>query len=139
MDFYDTPEFANLKPSPYSKKYIKAITKGHNLFAITSRPDKTRQNTLDWLEKHFCNIFSKIVLTNEFATQKTERITKLQVCQKNNVSIMIEDFLEKLNTLAQNDIRGVLIDKLWNKAGQVHKNITRVDSWRDIPHLITNV
>ena len=139
MDFYDTPGFANLNPSPYSKKYIKAIIKDHNLFAITSRPDKTKENTLDWLDKHFGNIFSKIVLTNEFSNKKAKRITKLQVCQANNIGLMIEDCLEKLNTLAQNDIRGVLIDKPWNKADQMHKNIARVASWREIPDLISLV
>ena len=89
--FYATHHFQNLLPIPGSVDGLRKLSKKHKLFLITARAKNLEHVTLDWVNKHFPKLFSKIVFTPWH--DKTHE-KKAEVCKELEIDVFIEDSLE---------------------------------------------
>lgn len=128
-EFFASDYFPALKPVNGSVRAIKEIAKYHELFAVSSRPEQLLPQTKMWLEQHFGDSFTRIILTNSLLD--TSR-TKSKICQALGLDIFIEDQISYAEDCAQVCSAVYLLDKPWNQAEITNKKIMRVKSWKDI-------
>lgn len=112
FEFYHSPWFDRIKPTAGSQRAIKKLAKSHDLQIITSRSESIKDKTLRWVEEHFPHLFSKVHFTNQFAEKKEARsvITKLAVCQAEQIELVVDDSLETALRCAKGDVRVLLLD-----------------------------
>lgn len=130
--FYDSEYFTNVIPMPGSIKGIQYLCQNHELLIITSRPTILEQKTEAWIQKHFPDTFSHIVLTNQYSKENTPSKTKAEVGKELGIELMIEDGLEFALNCSEAGIKVFLLDMPWNQVKSLPKNITRVHSWEQL-------
>lgn len=132
FEFKDTSHFKNVQPVEYAIDAIDELSKNHTLVVITSRQIEFVEETNDWIKKHFPNKFKDIFLANHAHWALSgESTTKLEICKKEQVNILIEDNLEYAEECAEEGIQVLLLDTPWNQ-GKLPDNVYRVHSWKEI-------
>ena len=109
---------------PYAKQVISALSKKHNVYAITGR-GVTLQEEIDVTQKRLEeeNIkFKKVVYSAS---------DKLKTCQDLKIDIMIDDLVTTIESLADNGIKCFYYRDNINDKFK-HKNVTIVRDWGDI-------
>lgn len=117
-------------PVPGAVDALRDLSKSYNLHVITSRNEKFRDKTVNWLNKHFPNVFNKVHFTNFYETNE-KKVNKSNVCKENSISIMVEDAPVHAEDLALNGIEVLMLDKPWNRV-ETHRLVKRVASWQEI-------
>lgn len=109
---------------PYAKQVISALSKKHNIYAITGRGitlpeeiDITKQRLNEENIK-----FKKVVYSAS---------DKLKICQDLKIDIMIDDLVTTIESLANNGIKCFYYRDNINDKFK-HKNVTIVRDWGDI-------
>lgn len=128
-EFYKTNHFRYLLPTKGAIQGIKYLKEGNDLVIITSRPDIISKETNFQVDMYFPNCFSAIELTNHYAENSR---TKLSVCDKHNIDVLIEDNLDYALECVKGNRKVFLLDCPWNQYPNLPKGICRVNSWEDI-------
>lgn len=121
-------------PVSGSVETIKELRNYYELHLITSREEKFKDKTLNWLNKHFFNLFHKIHFTNSFGKNKNKK-KKSEVCIENGIELMIEDAPIYATDLAEKGIEVLLLDKPWNRV-DTHPLVKRVYDWKEIEKIL---
>lgn len=131
FDFYNDASFENISPLKHSQDAISTLSKKHKLTLITARPDFLKSKTLNWIQKHYQTAFSDIHFSyNHYS--KYGKLKKYEICQKENINILIEDSPEYAKEVARLGKEAYLIDAPWNKTKSLPKNVKRVKTWKTI-------
>jgi len=132
FEFTETLHFKDLQPLEEAIEAIDELSKKHELIVITSRQTEFITETKRWIKAHFPGKFRDIFVTNHAHWAKTgTSMTKLEVCQKENVDVLIEDNLEYAVECAIENTKVLLLDAPWNQ-GKLPKNVHRVFSWKEV-------
>lgn len=110
--------------------------KGHELFAVTSRPERIRTATLRELELCFPGIFANasLFMIDAFSGDpKSASVTKLGVAQQLELQHFVDDLPVHANALAEGGIDTILFsdEYLWNQTGASEKTTT-LRSWQEV-------
>ncbi|MDO8569682.1 MAG: hypothetical protein Q7R89_02835 [bacterium] len=135
FDFYQSSEHWGAKPVDGSVEGIKKLKQHHKLHVITAKPEELKDKTLEWLDKHFPQMFDGIHFTNHYNGNGLKR-SKGEVCKELGIELFVDDFLENVNNVANFDIPALLFDAPWNQ-GEVKLPITRVYSWDEIVDILS--
>ena len=118
------------KPIKNASEYIQKLhDEGNKIYIITAREfayldtelgNKMKCIVKQWLETNDI-IYDKIFFTN---------LSKLEVCRKNNINIMIEDNVNNLNEISK-EIKTICVDARYNKSCS-SENIVRCFNWKEI-------
>lgn len=131
---FDSKEFENIDFVENAKNSLVDIKKNHELLFITARPIKVKSKTLNFFNNHFPdNNFNFIFSEEDFRNFK-----KSEICLKENINLMIEDNSKYALDCAEKSIKVILLDKPWNQ-GVEHKNIIRVNSWKEILEVLNEI
>jgi len=111
--------------------------KWYKLKVITARPgDLFEKYTLDWLNKHYPNIFDEVYFANSnkkiISDDGVDNTKKSIICQNLWVDVMIEDNPEYAKDVADCWIKTYLIKKPWNKNIKDYNNLVVVESFENI-------
>jgi len=91
-DFYESEDFANLTPLPWSQEAMKRLKKrGNRLYIVTGRQEVVREKTEEWVQKNFPGIFTDVILTNSYTPQE---VKKSDVCEILSIHKLIDDNLQ---------------------------------------------
>jgi uncharacterized HAD superfamily protein len=118
-----------IKPVEWSVKKVRELKeKWHELFIITARNSTFfTQYTIDWVQKHFQDIFDGIFFADHFTDKHKE---KSEICKEQWIELMIEDNLDYAIELANNWIITFVLEKPWNSYRSEHyENVIRVWDW----------
>ena len=132
-EFYDSPEFDSIIPVFDSVKGVDYLSQNHGLYVVTSRVFELKARTSDWLDKHYGNKFREIILTGD--SVHIGRYSKPEICRDLGIEIFIEDNLKYAKSFADSDIEVLLLDKPWNRNGDVG---VRVYDWNKIVEYFNN-
>jgi len=132
-DFYATKYFEEMQPLPGATEVISLLSQDNCMEAITARPTSIKERTEWQVRIHFQDGFSRIFHTyNHFTGAKNDG-TKLEICLREGISVLIEDSLEYAMQFANTGIRVLLFgDYPWNQNGSLPTNITRVENWKGV-------
>ncbi|PIP55788.1 MAG: hypothetical protein CO183_00770 [Candidatus Zambryskibacteria bacterium CG_4_9_14_3_um_filter_42_9] len=135
FDFFASPEHLQASPIPGAVEGIRNLKEHHNLSVITARPEELKEKTIEWLEKHYANMFDGIYFTNQYHGSGPKR-SKGEICHELGVNIFVDDILENAEDVVSFGIPVLLFDKPWNQA-EVRSPITRVRSWEEIMKILS--
>jgi 5'(3')-deoxyribonucleotidase len=119
---------------PHAIEGVEYLKKLHELVVITARPDLTKTTTLKWLDTHFPNTFSDIVLTNQITREDIVAKTKGEVGEELGINAMIDDSIDNVVDCINHGIKGYLFSSSWNQDETVSDKIVRLRGWHEINH-----
>jgi len=130
-NFNRTDSFKNIEPIEGAKKAIAKIKENNELFIITSRPQDTKEDTREWLEKNFPNTFSKEYFTGDFVNNGHLK-TKKEICDEIGIDVLIEDSANYANECVNPKRKVFLFNKTWNKDAKIKERVIRVNNWEEV-------
>jgi hypothetical protein len=88
-DFYESEEFAKLKPIPGVCKQMGYLRKhADTMYIVTGRQSYARDQTEKWLEYWFPNTFDDLIMTNSYTDHEIE---KHEICRSLALDSIIDD------------------------------------------------
>lgn len=127
-NFYSSGGLSKLCFVEGAKRGLEKISENYEIYFVTSRPENTKQETMNFFYSHFPEDNYKIVFSGgvwgDFKTKK-------DLCNENEIKILIEDRRRYALDCANSEIKVLLLDKPWNQDCE-HKNIIRVKDWNEI-------
>lgn len=130
--FYNSETFLELRPTEGALDAIQELSKKYELIIITSRPKNVSKNTVAWLKKHFPKKFKNVHFAYNPFILKSVKKTKSQIALESKIDLFIEDNIDLATEVASEGVKVYLLDAPWNQTKDLHPNITRVYSWKDI-------
>lgn len=107
---------------------------GHELFAITGRPESLRSQTLRLLHESFSGIFTNETLffVDHF-NHDGEKATKADTATKLGLTHFVDDQIEHVNGVSNKGVSCVLFgdNYKWNR-GVVDEGVKRLTNWQEI-------
>ena len=134
-EFFKTDYFKNVLPMPGAQETMKFLKEeGHKLSVVTGRVYSLTQQTEEWIEKYFKNIFSEIYHTNSYGLTGI-KIKKSEMCKKQNMDLIVDDDFIHIIDCANAGIPVFVFDNPWNQ-GILPNRAIRMNSWKEMSSLI---
>ncbi len=123
------------RPMPITgaSQYLGMIKKQHDIYIVTARDERYKQETVDWLNKHNLPYDELILLGSH---------EKKEACLSRNLSVLVEDTLEIGVKVSSAGVPVLLLDAPYNQ-GALPDLVYRAYSWFDVyrtimiePHLL---
>ncbi len=132
-EWYHSSYFDDLPVVEGALEGINILSRKHSLHIVTSRPHFIQYKTDTWIDKNFKNKFTSIHHTNQVSKKGDPKRLKSKVCKDLKLEVFIEDHIEYAADIAESGIKVFLLTMRWNTSfKKLHKNITRVDSWKEL-------
>lgn len=134
--FHNSRNIENIQPIVNAVKALTLLKEKFKLILVTSRPLQHTDYTHAWINYHFPNIFSDIILCNHW-TKIGQSIKKSEVCKIVNAQYFIDDLPFYIEDVASCDIKSLLFGNYpWNATTVSHKNAQRVSGWDNVLELL---
>ena len=135
-NFARTANYANLPIIDGSVQIMAELLKKYELYLVTARQIVFEEVTRKWVDKHFPNIFKKIVFANHYPTDGTQSYSKGEVCYKLGCKLLIDDNIYNIDSVLDREIKVILLNKPWNKNQNFPESVIRADNIKEIPGII---
>ena len=126
----------NYCPIEGAIKSVDLLNKRNNILFITARPENQKFQTFNWFDKHIPKLKNKVRFSQDHFSEKGA--TKSEICQKEKISLIVEDSPSDALDCGKSGIKVILFDKPWNKSIS-HPNITRVSGWKEALEVIDSI
>lgn len=113
-------------PLPGAPYYLSRIKKHHDVYIITARDGRYRNDTEQWLEKHGLPYDGLFLLGSH---------EKKEICLERKLHVMVEDTLEIGKKISSAGIPVLLMDAPYNR-GSLPGLVYRKRSWEEIYRFI---
>ena len=98
-----------------------------DLHIVTSRQNKVRDDTIQWIHRHFPGIFSDIHLGNHYSREGKSR-TKSEICHSIGACLLIDDSVKYAIQCVHDNIPVILFGNYaWNQVKACPSDIKFVD------------
>ncbi|MCX6754065.1 MAG: HAD family hydrolase [Candidatus Nomurabacteria bacterium] len=136
IEFFKTDYFKNVLPMPGAQEAMKFLKKeGHKLSVVTGRIYSLTQQTEEWIDKYFKNIFSGIYHTNSYGLTGV-KIKKSEMCKKQNMNLIVDDDLIHIIDCTNAGIPVFVFNSPWNQV-DLPNGAIRMNNWSEIPSLMS--
>jgi uncharacterized HAD superfamily protein len=111
---------------------LEHLKKHYRLVILTSRRDRLRQETLDWLDQHFPGLFDEVQFTGFFDTLNDDRhlLTKADLLLEMGADYLIDDQLKHCAGAAEAGLNVILFgDRATYRDTDLPANVTRCLDW----------
>jgi 5'(3')-deoxyribonucleotidase len=132
LDFYESNDFKNMALTMFANTLVWKLSRERKVYAITSRPDFLKMETIRQLRPHFLNRFSNVIFT-------TKDKKKSEVCKSLGIAYIGEDNPQYSVECANQGIEVFLYDRPWNRNLIDTPRITRIFSLLEIPDKINEM
>ena len=135
-EFYKSSEFGLIVPVEGAVEGVNRLNHVNDLVVITSRPDQTKERSMDWINRFYPGKFTDVHFSNEWHSNGGRDKKKSEICHELGVDVMIEDCLGYAVDCSQAGIPVVLLDLHrkygWNHTDQDPSGVERVYDWSGI-------
>lgn len=122
--FYATDAFKYIPANLAARHVLEELrTHGHTLYAITSRDKSIKDQTLDWVDKNYTDIFKQVYLVPK----------KGDLCHRLGIDVHIDDSEHHAMDCSLNGASVVVYDQPWNQHVHGHD---RVKNWYEVRELL---
>lgn len=136
-DFMDSHQFSRMVPIEGSVEATKKLVEdGHELVIVTARNLRIFDETIDWLDKHFPELFSNVHVSQ---SKKQPGKRKWEICRDENIDVMIDDGPHIITDCSRNGIKSIVMDGPWNRSVSDSDIIFRAKSWNDVLEIIKEI
>ncbi|XP_039145255.1 uncharacterized protein LOC120282500 [Dioscorea cayenensis subsp. rotundata] len=143
-EFFETSYFKmGIHPIPGAKHILQSLSLFCNLYVVTSRQNAIKDQTLEWIEKHYPGLFQEVHFGNYFALNGQSR-SKSEICRSLGAQVLIDDNPQFALECAEAGTKVLLFDYdnsyPWCKSGTAasHPQVTIVQNWREVKqHLLS--
>lgn len=113
---------------------LERLSQVYNLCIITSRRTQVRQDTLEWIHRHYPGIFSDEVIYFagiwDTIDHQSAHQTKAGIADSIGVDFLIDDQLKHCQAIAESGKKAILFgDYSWNQSNSLKEGVTRVADW----------
>lgn len=145
-EFFKSKHFREgIHPIPGAYQALLQLTSFCHFSIATSRQNVIKQQTIDWVERHYSGLFREIHFGNHFSFDGAEK-SKSEICRSFGAQILIDDNPRYALDCAENGIEVLLFDYHnsypWCKTSDVslHPLITKVHNWQEVEqHLVARI
>jgi uncharacterized HAD superfamily protein len=130
-DFLRSSQAKEIQSLQGSREAVEMLGREHELFVITARDESIAEMTMEWLTKHFVDLFSGVYFANHFSTTSVPK-SKGDICNELGIDVVVDDSSENALDCVTADRRVLLFSAPWNANAQLAENIERVFAWEDI-------
>lgn len=118
------------RPSPVqgASHYLNVIKNSHEIYIVTARSERYRQETREWLKNHSLPYDELLLLGSH---------DKIRPCLESNLKLLVEDTLEIGAQVSAAGVPVLLLDAPYNQ-GALPELVYRKQSWQEIYHAIIN-
>lgn len=126
-----------------AKDVLEKLKASYDLYVVTARMLRTKDDTQAWIHKHYPGIFTDETIN--FAgvwdnpDKNSYKQTKADVLIGLGVDYFIDDQLKHCLGAAEKGITSIIFgDYKWNQAQDLPKNIVRCHTWREVEEYFAN-
>ncbi|KAJ0981014.1 hypothetical protein J5N97_009269 [Dioscorea zingiberensis] len=137
-EFFKTPYFQKgIHPIPGARLTLQKLSKFCDLSVVTSRQNAIKDQTLEWIEKHYPGLFQEVHFGNHFALHGQSR-SKSEICRSLGAQVLIDDNPRYALECAEVGLKVLLFDYNnsypWCKADSIasHPLVTKVYNWQEV-------
>lgn len=141
-EFFTSNHFAEgIEVIPGSYESLLRLQQLCDLIVVTSRQHVIQQPTLEWIDRHYPQVFSEVHFGNHFALEGVSK-KKSDICRSIGAEILIDDNPNYAVECAEAGIQVLLYDwehgYPWSKTqeGPTHDRITRVRNWQEVEQVL---
>lgn len=138
-EFHQSRYTQEILPLAGAVAAISELKQAYQLVLVTSRPLAHANYTHAWVNQHFPDTFSEVILCNHW-TSGGEIIKKSTACQRVGAKYLIDDLATYVEDVAEQGMQGLLFgDYPWNQQVKPHANIQRLQGWREVAEYFSNI
>ncbi|GAB4815867.1 hypothetical protein N2152v2_002913 [Parachlorella kessleri] len=141
-EFFTSDHFAEgIECIPGSLESLQRLRQICDLMVVTSRQHVIQQPTLEWIDRHYPEVFREVHFGNHFALEGVSK-KKSDICRSIGAEVLIDDNPSYAVECAQAGIHVLLYDwdhsYPWSKTaeGPTHDLITRVRDWQEVEEVL---
>lgn len=135
QEWYDAKLVAVYAPKDNAKSTLIKLAKRFKLVVATARAVELQKDTLDWIDKHYSNIFSEVHHAGiwDSITMGGYQATKTELCKQIGADYLVDDQLKHCLSANEAGIKTVLFgDYSWNRKDDLPKSIYRAMNWNEV-------
>ncbi|XP_073143456.1 uncharacterized protein [Henckelia pumila] len=143
-EFFKTAYFKKgIHPIPGARKALQNLSESCNLSIVTSRQNAIKEHTIEWIEKHYPDLFQEIHFGNHFALDGQSR-PKSDICRSLGAKVLIDDNPRYAIECAEVGIKVLLFDYEnsypWCKMENIcqHPLVTKVHNWEEVENQLAS-
>ncbi|HET7320240.1 MAG TPA: hypothetical protein VFI84_01480, partial [Candidatus Saccharimonadales bacterium] len=132
---YGSNVVSGFDPYDEALPVLQKLSKTYKLVIVTSRVSNIHEETLQWLERHYRDIFSEIHLAGFYEGQpKDAHIhTKAELCQQIGANYLIDDQPKHCLATAAVGIPALLFGNYaWSEAKNLPPGVSHVKNWQAV-------
>lgn len=131
--FLESKYFEDLPVLEGALSVFRSFSRKFRFVCVTSRQHAIEQQTRQWLDRHFADVFESVHFGNHYGVEGTKR-SKSEICKELGAVVLIDDSAKYAKEAAPHVPHIILFgDYAWNKMTDeeldTHPNIVRVPSW----------
>jgi 5'(3')-deoxyribonucleotidase len=130
--FFDDGEIANIQPMAGAQAGVKQLAERHELYVVSGRQSRLQQETEQWVEKYFPNIFQGVYLANQYSLDGGPVLDKGTMCKELGCEVLIDDGSQHVEPVTAMGVRVIILNHLWNEYHRLPASVLRADSWEEI-------
>jgi 5'(3')-deoxyribonucleotidase len=112
---------------------LQKLQKSFELIVVTSRMLQHKSQTESWIDEHFPNIFSAVLICNHWNKDGGPAIKKSTACLNYGARYLIDDIPHYVEDAVSEGVSGLLFGNYpWNRSVTQHPNINRVANWQAV-------
>lgn len=129
---FDERVLRDFDPDAQAAAVLTKLSERFTLVIATSRRTSSRDDTLEWLDKHFNGIFSDVHMSGIFdsSLEGTVELTKSEMIQRIGADYLIDDQFKHCQAVAGHGGKAILFgDYTWNRVDELPIGVTRCADW----------
>lgn len=127
--FFHNPPLG-VEPLPGSLVGVNKLKDHYRLCIVTARDESLREQTEEWINTHFPDVFEELHLCNSYSLDpNAERRSKIEVIEELGAVGLVDDSLRNISMVAAAGRRACLFgDYAWN-VGDLPAGVRRYTDW----------
>ena len=129
---FHTPEIVgNFGAIAEAEVVLRSLKRRRDLVIVTARAEHIVDTTLEWVEKHFPNLFDEVHFVPIWQPGNT--ITKADICRDIGANYLIDDLIRHCNVAAEAGIQPMLFRRVkWDQRQEPDPRVVEVKSWQEV-------
>lgn len=131
LEFQTSKRIASFAVKNDAESALMQLKTKYDLYIITARRHHIVDTSIDWINKHFPNVFKETHFVPIWVPDN--KTTKADICKKIGADYLVDDLPRHCNIAAEAGIKTVLFgDYSWNRDEKIVDGVTKCKNWDEV-------